>query len=65
LPAKVAQARKLLAVDEQVLKHTTNSPNFTYTLDAQPLLSARRDLASLIAELTVALPATLKPKGSP
>lgn len=51
-PALVARARRLLAVDPRVLKTTSASPNFTYTLDPQAVLAARRDLAAAILALS-------------
>ncbi len=52
---QVAIARRLLAVDERVLRETKGSPNFAYTLDAAPLLDARRQVAASILALQRAL----------
>jgi hypothetical protein len=54
VPALVASARTLLAVDERVIKATDGSPNFTYTLNPADLLEARRNLAECILALQVA-----------
>ncbi|OIO98480.1 MAG: hypothetical protein AUJ96_21145 [Armatimonadetes bacterium CG2_30_66_41] len=51
-PELMSRARKLLAVDERVLKTTAGVPNFKYSLDPQTLLSARDDLARLILDLS-------------
>jgi hypothetical protein len=50
-PEVVARTRRLLEVDERVVKRTDGSPNFTYTLNPEDLLKARRDLADCILAL--------------
>jgi hypothetical protein len=54
-PELVARTRKLLAVDERVVKLGDGSPNCTYTLSPADLLNARRDLAQAILALQEAL----------
>jgi hypothetical protein len=51
-PDLVLQARKLLGVDDRVLRITDGSPNFAYPTDSANLLSARRQLAELIGRLS-------------
>jgi hypothetical protein len=50
-PERVAEARKLLAVDPTVVKLVSRSPNFEYTFDPGMLSAARRELAQMIMRL--------------
>ena len=50
-PALVARARKLLAVDERVLRTTNGSPSFAYTLEARDLQAVRHEMAEVIEGL--------------
>ena len=50
-PDLVTRARKLLAVDERVIRTTDGSPNFAYTLNEADILRARHDLAEAIVAL--------------
>ena len=54
-PQLVARTRKLLEVDERVLKLTDGSPNFAYSLDPANLLRARGELSECILALQAAL----------
>jgi|GEM_PF-1356063 len=51
-PELVTEARRLLGVDERVLRLTNGSPNFAYTLDSEALRTARHDLSALITRLS-------------
>lgn len=54
-PTLTARARRLLMVDERVLKRTDGSPNFSYTLEPRLLTDARGELNEVIVALRGAL----------
>ena len=46
MPESVARTRKLLTVDERVVKLTEGSPTFRYTLSPADPLNARRSASA-------------------